>query len=198
MLNGVDQNMINTVVDGVLSNTLTLEQETEYINLSTPYDDLYNENNFNMHNWIQNGDQFPINDLCDWDSYLDEGWLLDSGFTESRLSHWSLGKMPTIDEYKKFLRVWITHTFEHFDYSIFPIASIHNLQHDDGRKCVCLLASTEGGQGGWEFEDVYEGLFPNQDDAVSLLKENGIIHSHSDAELSDFIERVVSELKPET
>ena len=101
MLNGVDQNMINTVVDGVLSNTLTLEQETEYINLSTPYDDLYNENNFNMHNWIQNGDQFPINDLCDWDSYLDEGWLLDSGFTESCLSHWSLGKTPTIKEYKK-------------------------------------------------------------------------------------------------
>lgn len=123
MLNDVDQNMINTVVNGVVSSTLTLEQENEYINLSTPYDNLYTENNFNMYNWIQDGDEFPINDLCYWDSYLDEDWLLGIGFTEDCLSHWSLGKTPTIDEYKKFLRPWIKLTLEQFDYSIFPIAS---------------------------------------------------------------------------
>ena len=166
MLNDVDQNMINTVVNGVVSSTLTLEQENEYINLSTPYDNPYTENNFNMYNWIQDGDEFPINDLCYWDSYLDEDWLLGIGFTEDCLSHWSLGKTPTIDEYKKFLRPWIKLTLEQFDYSIFPIASVHTLQHDDGRKCVCLLASTEGGQGGWEFKDVYLGLFPNEAGAV--------------------------------
>ena len=56
-----------------------------------------------------------------------------------------------------------------------------------------MLASTEGGQGGWEFEDVYEGLVPTADAAIALLKEVGIVDTYSESELDAFIERVAAE-----
>ena len=50
---------------------------------------------------------------------------------------------------------------------------------------------TEGGQGGWEFEDVYEGLFKTAEDAILYIKQRGIIEGYSEQELNDFITRVM-------
>ena len=47
--------------------------------------------------------------------------------------------------------------------------------------------ATEGGQGGWEFWQVYEGLFPNADQAIAYLKKKGIINSYDKKELDAFI-----------
>lgn len=193
MVNLADQNMINTVVDGTLSATLTDEQEIEYINASTPYDDLYTEREPSYHSWIRDGQQFARGDFPDWESYLDEDWFVEIGFTKKQLSHWSSGNKPSIEEYRTFLKSWIKQAFETFDWAIYPIASFHVLYHEDGRQCICVLASTEGGQGGWEFEDVYEGLVPTADVAIALLKEVGIVDTYSESELDAFIERVAAE-----
>jgi hypothetical protein len=85
------------------------------------------------------------------------------------------------------LKWWLKHSFEEFNYADFPMAAIHHLAHSDGRICALLLASTEGGQGGWTFEEVFEGLFHTKEDAIIFLKENGIVEPYSETELKTFL-----------
>ena len=190
MINKSDQSLINIVVEGTLSGTLSDAQEGEYISMSSPYDDLYTDQEISLHEWIQDGTQPLRQELSGWESYFDEEWMLDIGFTETQLSLWSKGSEPTLEEYKIFLREWIKHTFKNFNYANHPIASLHVLQHADGPQCICMLSSTEGGQGGWEFEDVYQGLFKTADDAVGHLKEKGIVEGYSEKDIDAFIRRV--------
>jgi hypothetical protein len=46
---------------------------------------------------------------------------------------------------------------------------------------------TEGGQGGWEFYEVFEDLFHTNEEAILHLKENGLVERYSETELETFL-----------
>ena len=55
---------------------------------------------------------------------------------------------------------------------------------------LALIAMTEGGQGGWEFGDVFIGLFKGQNEAIGYLRENGLTENFTEHEFSKYIDRV--------
>jgi len=80
MINRSDQSLINIVVEGTLSGTLSDAQEGEYISMSSPYDDLYTEQEISLHEWIEDGTQPLLEELSGWESYFDEvTWVPKSG-----------------------------------------------------------------------------------------------------------------------
>ena len=101
-------------MEGALSGSLSRELELEYTNVASPYDELHTKNEFITLLWIPDGAQFERRELCFWESYLDDDIFLDCGFTESQLSGWTAGEVPSLDEYKIFLRCWIKYTFDNF------------------------------------------------------------------------------------
>ncbi len=83
----IDQKLINTVVDGTLTGTLTCKIEETYIESSSIYDDNYNTMAAPMYSWIQDGDTFERAELCYWDSYLDEELFAKAEFSQKQLQN---------------------------------------------------------------------------------------------------------------
>ena len=192
---GLTQNHIDFVVDGKLKKSLSDEDFANFVKSSSIlgiYDEYFIENEISEICWIRDSDVFDLEELRYWDSYFEYEFFEDTVLSENRLEEVSKGETPTTEEYRSFLRKWIPHSFENFNWSNFPIASLHRLTHSDGRTCVALIAMTEGGQGGWEFDEVFEGLFGTKDDAIGHLKENGIIDSYDETELEVFLNRFPS------
>tara|TARA_R110000803_G_scaffold85370_2_gene151721 strand:- start:83 stop:649 length:567 start_codon:yes stop_codon:yes gene_type:complete len=183
----MDQNLIDDVVDGTLKNTLANAILVQFINESSIYDDFYRENEVELISWIRFGDVFDRDEICYWNDYFEAEDFDGSGISEDQLKEFSNGRKPADEEYQLFLKWWIKRSLENFLSADFPIASIHHLTHSDGRNCVALIAMTEGGQGGWEFCEVFEGLFHSKEDAILYLKENGIVETYSETELETFL-----------
>ena len=49
--------------------------------------------------------------------------------------------------------------------------------------CYCLLKTSEGGQGGWEFSDLYRALYPNHEEALVYRENHGILEGHDEKAL---------------
>lgn len=131
-----EKELLDAVIHGVLTDTLTEDIEEKYVRSSSIYDDPYGSNDPSILCWIRDGDAFNREDLCDWDSYLDKDWLVKIGFSDAQLKHWSGGNTPSDSEYRLFSKSWLTHTFKTDDFAAFPLAYIHTLKHSDGRSCI--------------------------------------------------------------
>jgi hypothetical protein len=183
----VNQKIVDDVVDGTLKNTLSDTILEQFIKESSFYDDLYTNNETELTSWIRFHDVFDRDELPYWDSYYNLEDFRETEISEVQLKEFSNGRAPNDEEYYSFLRMWVRLAFDNFNFADLPMAAISFLTHSDGRTCAVLVASTEGGQGGWTFEEVFEGLFQTKEDAILYLKENGIIESYNETELKIFL-----------
>ncbi len=185
----IQQSTIDQVVDEIHAGEVSNKTLNQFCSQSSPYDDYFSVSDEPVICWIRDGDAFDKSELCYWESYFDVDFFTEAGIPESKLESYTNGTEPTAKEYGLFLKKWVAHSFGHFDYADIPVASIHTLTHSDGRTCVALLSMTEGGQGGWEFYDVFVDLYLSPDDAINHLKGEGIIEGYSAEELDNFIKR---------
>ena len=58
-----------------------------------------------------------------------------------------------------------------------------------GMNCYCLLTTSERGQGGWEFSDLYRALYPNHEEAVVYRENHGILEGYDEKAPENFMQR---------
>jgi hypothetical protein len=183
-----EQDLIDEVVDGTLNNNLSNEAEDTFVKISHEFQIVDRDS------WLTHDDAFDRDELTYWENYFYVDEMVDFGFTEEQIDKWSKTESISEDEYKLFLRNWIKKLFETHNYNYVRDVFFHEVTHSDGRTCIALLSMREGGQCGWEFDDVYAGLFKTQDDATAYLKAGGLTDFHNDEELERYLTAVISQI----
>jgi hypothetical protein len=145
--------------------------------------------------WIRDTDAPDISELCDWASYYDDELPISGAIDESRLDEFTDGRNPTKEEYRKFIEWWAVWRMENHRWEIVPVFDLQELTHTDGRTCVLVLSSTEGGQGGTPISDQFSGFFANKDEALADIAGCGIIDTsiNDNKSVRQFVERVVED-----
>ncbi len=190
----LEQKLIDEIVNGTLNNNLLPSTENSFVELASVYEDEF-QNVFQetTYCYLTVFDAFDRSELPYWDSYFDLDVMEEMGFTESRMADWQKTKTISDDDYRMFLRSWVRVAFEENTDWRYAIAALHPLKHSDGNECIALLSFSECGQGGWEFEDVFLGLFKTKSEAINHLKDdnNLLLDNFEDADLERYLNAVI-------
>ena len=182
----LEQVLINQVVEETYNGALTADTEKKFIS---------NTDNFQIvefFKWHSIDEAFSRNDLLAWESYFSVDEMVSFGFSENQIDKWTETKRITDQEYLAFLRSWIEKIFADADYSYIHDVAFHQIAHSDGRSCIALLAMKEGGQCGWQFEDVYVRMFKSSSEATAHLNASGLFDTSSDEELERYVQKAAS------
>jgi hypothetical protein len=191
------QETIDAVVAGTLDDSLSQEALDKFIATASIYDEPFASYELSLHRWLRIEDAPDRLEIMHRMPFGEVEDAVAAGFTEEKYHILMEQGCLLDDDYSKALKYWANECFRNEDeekyfFVWYLLASLHEMESIDGRKCLVLLALTEGGQGGWEFEDVFYGCYKSTDDALAYLQKRGVADPYTDQDLEQYIARAVS------
>ena len=192
----LQQETIDTVVAGTLDGNLSKDVLDKFIATASLYEEPFSGGDgISQHGWLRYEDAPDRLEVMAIRPFYGEHEIaVEFGFPEERSKILIERGCLSDEDYKKALRFWVGDCYNFGNELFFlhyMLATLHEMKSSDGRNCIVLEALTEGGQGGWEFGQVFYGCYTSPGDAMAFLKSKGIADPYTEDEVEQYLSEVI-------